>query len=51
VIKRKHPVCFYVMSLATQGELYRLVEMTESLSDNLIRYLFFQLLQGLHQLH
>lgn len=48
IIKRKHPVCFYVMSFAKQGELYRLVEMNDSLSDNLIRYLFLQLLQGLH---
>lgn len=51
IIKRQHPICYYVMSFARYGELYRLIEMNERLSDNLIRYLFIQLLQGLNKLH
>lgn len=39
------------MSLAKYGELYRLIELCQPLSENLIKYLFTQLLQGLHDLH
>jgi len=46
-----YPVCYYVMTFAEHGELFRLVETSERLSDNLIRYLFAQLVQGLSQLH
>jgi serine/threonine protein kinase len=49
-ILKKH-VCFYVMNFASYGELYRLVEVNEQVSDNLVRYLFRQLLQGLNELH
>lgn len=51
VLKRRHPVCYYVMSFAEYGELYRLIESNERLSDNLIRYLFHQLVSALSQLH
>lgn len=39
------------MNFAQYGELYQLVEMSESLSSNLIRYLYLQLLRGMSQLH
>lgn len=39
------------MKLAEYGELYRLVEMNDRLSEELVRYLFSQLLQGLNYLH
>lgn len=40
MLKRKGPVCYYVMKLAEYGEMYRLIEMNERLSDDLVRYLF-----------
>lgn len=39
------------MSFAQYGELYRLVDSNQALSDNLVKYLFAQLLQGLNELH
>ena len=39
------------MSFAQHGELYRLIERNERLSDNLVKYLFMQLLEGLNELH
>jgi len=39
------------MSVAEHGELYRLIAMKERLSENLIRFLFVQLVEGLMQLH
>lgn len=39
------------MKLAEYGELYRLVEMNERLSEELVQYLFSQLVQGLEYLH
>ena len=39
------------MNFAKYGELYRLVEMNERLSEPLVRYLFKQLVDGLHYLH
>jgi len=40
VIKRRGPICYYVMNFAKYGELYRLVEINERLSEPLVRYLF-----------
>ena len=39
------------MNFAKYGELYRLIEMNERLSEPLCRYLFKQLIDGLHYLH
>jgi serine/threonine protein kinase len=39
------------MKLAEFGELYRLVEMNQRLSDEVVRYLFRQLIEGLNYLH
>ena len=51
VVKREGPICYYVMNWAKYGELFRLVEMNERLSEPLIRYLFKQLMDGLQYLH
>ena len=51
IVKRQGPICYYVMSFAKYGELYRLVEINERLSEPLVRYLFKQLMDGLHYLH
>ena len=51
VVKRQGPVCYYVMNFAKYGELFRLVEINERLSEPLVRYLFKQLMDGLHYLH
>jgi len=51
VLKRKTKVCYYVMKLAEYGELYRLVDMNERLSEDLIRHFFSQLIEGLLYLH
>lgn len=40
VVKRQGPICYYVMNFAKYGELYRLVEINERLSEPLVRYLF-----------
>jgi len=40
VVKRRGPICYYVMNLAKYGELYRLVEMNDRFSEPLVRYLF-----------
>ena len=39
------------MKLAEYGELYRLVEMNQRLSEELVQYLFNQLIQGIDYLH
>lgn len=39
------------LQFAPHGDLYRLVDANERLSDNLVKHLFLQLLQGLHELH
>jgi serine/threonine protein kinase len=39
------------MSLAKYGEIYRLRDANESFSDELVRYLFKQLIEGLEYLH
>lgn len=44
ILKRVHPVCYCAMSFVTYGELYRLVEMNQSMSENLVKYLFMQML-------
>lgn len=43
ILKRQHPVCYCVMSFVKYGELYRLVDLNQSMSDNLVKYLFRQL--------
>ena len=40
VVKRQGPICYYVMNFAKYGELFRLVEINDRLSEDLIRYLF-----------
>lgn len=50
-IKRQGQICYYVMKLAEYGELYRLVEMNQRLSEDLVQYLFTQLIHGLDYLH
>jgi serine/threonine protein kinase len=50
-IRRQSQVCYYVMKLAEFGELYRLVEINQRLSDDVVRYLFRQLVEGLNYLH
>jgi serine/threonine protein kinase len=39
------------MKLAEYGELYRLIEMNNRFSEELVQYLFTQLIQGLYYLH
>ena len=51
IVKRQSPICYYVMNFAKYGELYRLVEINERLSEPLVRYLFKQLMDGLQYLH
>ena len=51
IVKRQGPICYYVMNFAKYGELYRLVELNERLSEPLVRYLFRQLMDGLNYLH
>lgn len=51
ILKRHRKVCYYVMKLAEYGELYRIIETNERLSEDLIRHLFAQLLDGLNYLH
>lgn len=51
IVKRQGPICYYVMNFAKYGELYRLVEINERLSEPLVRYLFKQLMDGLQYLH
>jgi len=41
VIKRRGPICYFVMNFAKYGELFRLVEInSERLSEPAVRYLF-----------
>ena len=47
VVKRQGPICYYVMNFAKYGELYRLIEINDNLSEPLVRYLFKQLMDGL----
>ena len=51
VLKRQGSICYYVMNLAKYGDLYRLVEYNERLSESLVRHLFQQLIEGLEYLH
>jgi serine/threonine protein kinase len=51
VLKRRDKICYYVMKLAEYGELYRIIELNERLSEDLVRHLFCQLLAGLNYLH
>jgi len=51
VLKKQTKICYYVMKLAEYGELYRLVDMNERLSEDLIRHFFSQLMEGLLYLH
>ena len=39
-IKRTTPVCYYVMNYAEYGDLYQLCEVSEQLSEPLVRHLF-----------
>ena len=39
------------MKLAEYGELYRIIELNDRLSEDLVRFLFNQLLDGLNYLH
>lgn len=47
VMKRKTNICYYVMKLASYGELFKLVQGTERFSENLSRSIFIQLLEGM----
>ena len=40
IVKEKNMICYYVMSLAKYGEIYRLRDASEKFSDDLVRYLF-----------
>ena len=41
VVKRRGPICYFVMNFAKYGELFRLVEInSERLSEPTVRYLF-----------
>jgi serine/threonine protein kinase len=51
VLKRQSKICYYVMKLAEYGEVYRIIELNDRLSENLVRNLFKQLLDGLSYLH
>lgn len=51
VVKRKTEVCYYVMKLAEYGELYSFVEHTERFDENMTRYIFEQVLEGIKYLH
>jgi len=51
VIKCKGEICYFVMKLAEYGELFRLVEMNNRFSEDLVKYFFNQLIQGLSYLH
>jgi hypothetical protein len=39
-IKRKTPICYYVMKLAEFGELFKFIEHTDKFSEKLARTLF-----------
>lgn len=39
------------MSYVKYGELYRIIDTNQSMSDNLVKYLFMQMLRGLNALH
>lgn len=50
-IKRKTQICYYVMKLAEFGEIYSFIEHTERFSESATRYMFDQLIDGIHYLH
>lgn len=52
MVKRRSPVCYYVMNLAKYGELFRLAELSSNrFSEPLVENLLKQLLEGLDYLH
>ena len=51
VLKRKEQLCYYVMKLAEYGEIYSFVEHTERFDEPMTRYIFNQLIEGIHYLH
>ena len=51
ILKSRSSVCYYVMSLAKYGEVFRLRDANEKFSDELVRYMFRQLMDGLAYLH
>jgi serine/threonine protein kinase len=50
-IRRKGPICYYVMKLADYGELFKFIEHTDRFSERLARTLYLQLMSGLVYLH
>ena len=44
-------VLFYVMRLAENGEMFRLIHETEAFGEKLSRFYFRQLVQAIHHLH
>ena len=44
-------VLFYVMRLAENGEMFRLIHETDTFGEKLSRFYFRQLVQGIHHLH
>lgn len=44
-------MCYYVMKLAEFGELYSFIEHTDRFDENMTRYIFNQLIEGIHYLH
>ncbi len=46
IVKRKTNICYYVMKLASYGELFKVVQGTERFTENLSRSLFAQLIEG-----
>ena len=41
IVKRKGPICYFVMNFAKYGELFRLVEInSERFTEPVVRYLF-----------
>ena len=52
VVKKRGPICYFVMNAAKYGELFRLIDINhEPLSERTGSYLFRQLVEGLQYLH
>ena len=43
ILKRSYPICYCVMSFVEYGELHRLVDLNQNMSENLVKYVFMQL--------
>ena len=51
IIKRKPKLCYYIMKLAEYGELYSFIEHSDRFDEQMTRYIFNQLIEGIKYLH